>query len=197
LGDHRPQELVGDHGQVADGVDGLPRLIVLRGNSGSGKSTIARELRRLHPGRFVWLEQDNFRRIVIDEDGLAQRPLTAEMIDRCARLALGSGRDVIVEGILDASRYGAMLRALRDAYPSSSEFFYFSISFDETVRRHATRPLADAFGPEDMAAWYREDDRLTGMQEYVIDEHDSLEQILHRIQAKTVVGGTETPHTQR
>jgi predicted kinase len=159
-------------------------LIVLRGNSGSGKSTTARELRRLHPGRFVWLEQDNFRRVVADEDGLAQRPLTVDLIDRCARLALGGGRDVIVEGILDAGRYGTMLRALHDAYPGTSSFYYFSIPFDETVRRHATRPLAEAFGPEAMAAWYRADDRLPGVPEQVIDEHTGLDQILDLIQTK-------------
>lgn len=161
-----------------------------------GKSTTARALRRLHPGRFVWLEQDNFRRVVVDEDGLAPRPLTVDLIDRCARLALGDGRDVIIEGILDAARYGAMLRALHDVYPDSSALYYFSISFEETMRRHATRPSADAFGREDMAAWYRDDDRLTGVPEYMIDEHDSLEQILDRIQAKVVVGRAEARHPQ-
>jgi predicted kinase len=185
-----------DHGRVADGTGGLARLIVLRGNSGSGKSTTARGLRRLHPGRFVWLEQDNFRRVVVDEDGLAQRPLTVDLIDRCARLALSSGRDVIIEGILDAGRYGAMLRGLHDAYPHSSAFYYFSLSFEETVRRHATRSLADAFGREAMAAWYRDDDRLSGVPEDVIAEHDSLERILDRIQAKVFRGDAEDRHTQ-
>jgi hypothetical protein len=43
--------------------------------------------------------------------------------------------------------------------------------------------LADAFGREEMAAWYRDDDRLTGVREHMIGEHDSLERILDLIQA--------------
>jgi hypothetical protein len=42
----------------------------------------------------------------------------------------------------------------------------------------------------------RDDDRLTGLQEYVIDEHDSLEQILNHFQTKVVLGGAEARYTQ-
>jgi hypothetical protein len=41
--------------------------------------------------------------------------------------------------------------------------------FDETVRRHASRPKAAAFGLEDMRAWYRSRDLLTTPEEKVID----------------------------
>ncbi|GIE94654.1 AAA family ATPase [Paractinoplanes rishiriensis] len=156
------------------------RLVVLRGNSGSGKTTTARELRRRHPGRFVWIEQDNIRRTIIDEDGLAQRPLTVDMIECCARLALAGGRDVIVEGILDAARYGSMLHALHAEHPSV--FCYFALTFDETARRHATRPLADAFGVQEMARWYRADDRLSDVPEVVIGAEQPLHETARRIQ---------------
>jgi hypothetical protein len=66
----------------------------------------------------VWIEQDNIRRTVIDEDGLAERPLTVDMIDRWARLALAAGPDAIVEGTLDAARCGSMLHALYADHPS-------------------------------------------------------------------------------
>lgn len=160
-----------------------PRLIVLRGNSGSGKTTTALALRRRHPGRFVWLEQDNIRRVVLDEDGLSDHPLTAEVIGECARLALARGRDVILEGILDAGRYGATLRALHAARTGHAAFYFFSVPFDETVRRHATRPTADAFGRTEMAAWYREDDRLRDLPEHVISESHTLAETVKRIEA--------------
>ena len=43
------------------------RLIVLRGNSGAGKSRIARTLRSRLSGCVAWVEQDYFRRVVLRE----------------------------------------------------------------------------------------------------------------------------------
>jgi len=43
------------------------RLIVLRGNSGSGKSTTARALRERFGRRLAWVEQDYLRRVVLKE----------------------------------------------------------------------------------------------------------------------------------
>ncbi|TFD57251.1 hypothetical protein E3T39_14650 [Cryobacterium suzukii] len=54
-------------------------LIVLRGNSGSGKSTIAARLQSELPGPTAVLRQDYFRRMIYDEQehaGLAAARLS-------------------------------------------------------------------------------------------------------------------------
>ncbi|MFI2207142.1 kinase [Streptomyces sp. NPDC020192] len=91
------------------------RLVVLRGNSASGKSSVAAGLRERFGRGLALVGQDNLRRIVLRE---RDRPGAANigLIDLTARYALDAGFHVVVEGILYADRYGDMLAALRDWY---------------------------------------------------------------------------------
>ena len=43
-------------------------------------------------------------------------------------------------------------------YGGSMYAYYFDLPFEETVRRHGTKPNCGDFGPEDMRAWWREKD---------------------------------------
>lgn len=43
------------------------RLIVIRGNSGSGKSTVAKALRETYGSGVAWVSQDLIRRIILKE----------------------------------------------------------------------------------------------------------------------------------
>ena len=63
------------------------RLVVLRGNSGSGKSTVARALQRLRPRDLAWVGQDLLRRDVLRAQDLPGT-VTVDLIDATARLAL-------------------------------------------------------------------------------------------------------------
>jgi hypothetical protein len=76
-----------------------------------------------------------------------------------------------------------MLGGLYATYATSSAFYFFNVSLEETLRRHATRPLADAFGPDELAGWYRVDDRLAEVPEHVIDERHGLDEVVCRIRA--------------
>jgi len=151
------------------------QLIVLRGNSGSGKSTVARALRERFGRGLAWVEQDYLRRIVLkepDEPG----GVNIGLIEQTVRYALEHGYHTVLEGILDAERYGEMLQRLSDTY--SAHFFYFDLSFEETVRRHATRPQSSEFSPEMMREWYRPADLLPFVQEQVFDESSSLQDVV-------------------
>jgi predicted kinase len=153
-------------------------LFVIRGNSGAGKSTVARQL-RLRIGRGCALvEQDYLRRILLREHGDVQVPIAPELIDLNARFALAHGYHVIVEGILDRSRYGAMLGQLIRDHGADAYVYYLDVSYDESVRRHATRPQATEFTAEQMRAWYRERDLLGVPGERVIPESTGPAEIL-------------------
>jgi predicted kinase len=156
-------------------------LVVLRGNSGSGKSTVARGLREACSRKVVWIEQDYVRRIVLAEAGGEEQPLAAVLIEAMARSALEAGHVVVVEGILDADRYGPMLERLQDSYPGRASYYYFSIPFDETLRRHATRPLADDVSAEEMRGWYRSNDLLGFVDEAFVDPDASAQATAARI----------------
>jgi hypothetical protein len=95
------------------------RLIVLRGNSGSGKSSVAKALRDAYGRGVAVVSQDTIRRTILrDRD----RPLAANigLIDQVTRYCLENGCHVVVEGILDASRYGSMLAGLGGDYTGRS-----------------------------------------------------------------------------
>jgi predicted kinase len=124
------------------------KLIVIRGNSGSGKTSVAREVRARYGRGCALIEQDYFRRIVLREhDSAASTGIAPELIGTAARLALDRGYHVVLEGILSTVRYSPMIRDLVAAQHGDSHLFYLDVSYDESVRRHATRPLASEVTP--------------------------------------------------
>lgn len=156
------------------------RLVVLRGNSGSGKSTTAQEVRRRVGRGVAWIEQDHFRRIVLREHD-TPGALNIGLLDQTARYALGNGCHVILEGILHAVRYGDMLRKLVADHAGPTGVYYFRLSFEETVRRHGTRALAQEVTPAQMSEWYEECDLLGVPGEQVIEPESSLDETVERI----------------
>jgi hypothetical protein len=130
----------------------------------------------------AWVEQDYLRRIVLRE---RDRPggLAVGLIDQTVRYALDGGYHVILEGILHRAKYGPMLERLQQCHRGRTWFFYFDVSFEETIRRHATRPQATEFTPEQMAGWYDARDVLDLPDEYVIPQSSTLDETVAFIAA--------------
>lgn len=149
-----------------------PLLAVVRGPSGSGKSTVARALRRELGRGSALVEQDHVRRTLLWEADTAGA-LNIDLVDTIARRTLAAGRSTVVEGIFPSARYGDMLRALLADHPGPSVCAYLDVPFEETVRRHATRPQAAEFTPDEMRAWWLTDDRLGVPGELVLGAESS------------------------
>ena len=154
----------------------MTKVIVIRGNSGSGKTTAARALRAAILARdaakgVAVVEQDYFRRVVLKEkeEGGAE---ALALIRLVATFALARGYDVVVEGILGAEKYGEMLSGLM-SLADESYAFYLDVSFDETVRRTATKN-AD-FGEAELRTWWKEHDVLGVDGEEILAESLSLD----------------------
>src|SRR5215469_175978 len=149
------------------------RLIVLRGNSGSGKSTVAKALREAFGRGVAWVSQDLIRRIILKEK---DQPggVNIGLIDQVARYSLEHGYHVVLDGIFYADRYEAMLAGLARDHLGVSRFYYLDVSMEETLRRHATRPQAAEFGADDMRDWYRSRDPLGGIRERIIPQTSTL-----------------------
>jgi hypothetical protein len=160
------------------------RLIVLRGNSGSGKSTVATALREAHGRGLAWVSQDLIRRVILGEK---DRPggVNIALIDQVVRYCLDQDYHVVLDGILNADRYEPMLAALQCDHLGLSSFYYLDVSMNETLRRHAMRPQASEFGPGDMRGWYRPRDLLASVAEHVIPEASTLRQTVEVILAQT------------
>jgi hypothetical protein len=76
-----------------------------------------------------------------------------------------------------------MLKNLAAKCPENY-FFYFNISFEETLKRHSTKSNAHEFGEKEMREWYKLNDLTHFKAEEIIPESLSLEEavntILHR-----------------
>lgn len=155
------------------------KLIVLRGNSGSGKSTVAKKLREVSDRKIAYVEQDNIRRTILMEKE-ADDGANIELISNIVEFALSRDYDVILEGILRFHRYGKMLKDLAVKCPEHY-FYYFDISFDETLKRHATKPNSHEFGENEMKEWYKHSDLTHFEGEKIITEENSLDQIVEMI----------------
>jgi len=149
-------------------VENGSHLIVLRGNSASGKTTVAAELQRtLGPGT-ANIGQDHLRRVLLREHDVANGDnigLLANTIRYCA----GMGYDMIVEGILVAKHYREMLCEVIAEHPGSSHAFYLEVSLDEALRRHLARPLGREVPSDEFRSWYMTDDVLGVPGEVVLD----------------------------
>lgn len=151
-----------------------PALVVIRGNSGSGKTTTAREVRARYGRGCALLEQDHLRRIVLREhDWESADPVAPAFIAATARTALDLGYHVVLEGILHSARYGPVLRELIAAHHGPCAVFFLDVSFDETVRRHLRREVPIPVTEADMRGWYAGRDLLGVPGERVVPEHST------------------------
>jgi chloramphenicol 3-O-phosphotransferase len=168
------------------------RLIVLRGNSGSGKSAVAAAIRARYGRGIALVGQDNLRRIVLREKDVPDGA-NIGLIDLTARYALNHGFHVVIDGILYADHYADMLEALRRDHQDRSWFYYLDVPFEETMTRHATRPQAAEFGLAEMQRWYREHDLLPGAIEQVIGAASTLDDTVQQIMRDTGLAAGPPP----
>jgi hypothetical protein len=164
------------------------RLVLLRGNSAAGKSSVAAGVRERFGRGLALVGQDNLRRVVLRE---RDRPGAANigLIDLTARYALDAGYHVVVEGLLYADRYGEMLARLRADHRGPTHAYYLHVPFEQTLLRHATKPIANELGEAELRDWYRELDLLPGGTETVIGPDSTLGETVDRIMLDTGLAG--------
>ncbi|WP_254400420.1 kinase [Streptomyces sp. AC602_WCS936] len=164
------------------------RLVVLRGNSASGKSSVAAGIRDRFERGLALVGQDNLRRIVLRE---RDRPGAANigLIELTARYALDAGYHVLVEGILYADHYGDMPARLRADHRGPTHGYYLDVPLAETVARHATTPTADEVDEAQLREWYRPRDLLSSGAETVIGAGSTLADTVDRIMRETGLDG--------
>ncbi|MFJ9846177.1 AAA family ATPase [Kitasatospora sp. NPDC101155] len=165
------------------------RLVVVRGNSASGKSSVAAGIRDRFGRGLAVVAQDNLRRVVLRE---RDRPGGANigLIDTVARYALDAGYHVVIEGILYADHYGEMLQRLVGDHRGVTRCYYLDIPIDETVIRHASkadREYLAAVTERELRDWYREQDVLPGGIETVIGSDSTLRDTVDRIMRETAL----------
>ncbi|WP_405847553.1 AAA family ATPase [Streptomyces sp. NBC_01518] len=156
------------------------RLIVVRGNSASGKSSVATGLRERYGRGIALVRQDVLRREVLRERDIPGGA-NIGLIDLTVRHALAHGFHTVLEGILYVPHYGEMLAGLLADHPGRTHCYYLDVPFEETLARHATKPIADEVTEEQLREWYQPLDLMPGGVETVIPAASPLEETVDRV----------------
>ena len=157
----------------------MSTAIILRGNSGSGKSTVAKQLQRSLGRGTLMIPQDVIRRELLwvnDRPGNPAISLMREM----AKWGAQSCDYVIVEGILDSELYRPLFETIAREF-DCVHAYYYDIPFEETLRRHATKSNRADFGENEMRRWWKEKDFIGIIPEKIIDQNASIDAVVEMI----------------
>lgn len=158
----------------------MKKLIILRGNSGSGKTTTAKELQKRFGRNTMLISQDMIRRDMLrvkDGENTLAVPLMKEL------LSYGNKHSevVILEGIMYADWYKSLFQLAVQLYDTRVYAYYFDLPFEETLKRHQTKPNRGDFGEEEMRRWWREKDFSNILNEVHITSDKDKESIVNEI----------------
>jgi len=159
----------------------MSKLIILRGNSGSGKSSLAKTLQRKFGRNTMIIPQDTVRREILwvhDGEGNPSIPLMMELL----KYGKSHSDVVILEGILDAECYVPLFRCAIEEFGLENIFaYYYDIPFEETLVRHETKAARFEFGEADMRRWWKEKDYIAFSPETVFTKDVSLEKAVETV----------------
>ena len=171
------------------GIVGAPEtvLVMIRGNSASGKTSLAHAVRRQTGRGVAIVSQDVVRRDILWEHE-TPTGVNIGLMHQMTRYALDHGYHVILEGILKAHAYGDMLADLIRDHRGRTSCFYMDIPWEETLRRHATKPQAAEYGAELMRQWFKPLDLLPCVTEHRLDERLTLDEMTNLVIERSGLG---------
>ncbi|WP_236008137.1 AAA family ATPase [Levilactobacillus andaensis] len=161
----------------------MTKLIVLRGNSGCGKTTTAQRLRQKLAPDCLLINQDVVRRQIChapDHKNNASIKVMADLITWGVQQGFST---IVLEGILKCSVYGDWLRRLQGQWGQRLISAYFDVSFATTVARNQQKQLP--FTDEQLQQWWLGHDVLGneavlfGEQEQVTDQVELLTRLVN------------------
>lgn len=158
-------------------------LLILRGPSGSGKTTVAKRLFKISKRKVALIQQDYYR-FIFNPAGGGSKPnsdIIHQMIEHNTIVALQSGYNVILEGILSVKSYEQVIDRIIASHWGSCFIFYFDISFEVTVKRHSTKEGCDSYGETEMKEWYPAAHKSGHRLENLISEAFTIDQTVNHI----------------
>jgi adenylate kinase family enzyme len=156
------------------------QLILLRGNSGSGKTTAGKALQRKFGHGTMLISQDVVRReILFVKDG--PDTYAIQLLIDLTSYGKKHCKIVILEGILNSKWYKKLFEKLLKEFGDQIFAYYFNIPFEETLKRHKHKPNAHEFGEKEMREWWNEKDLLEIIPEVCLNEELSLNEIVDMV----------------
>ena len=151
----------------------MKKLIILRGNSGSGKTTIAKELQSRFGRNTMVISQDVIRRDMLKvKDGKDTPALF--LMKELLIYGKNNCKIVILEGILYSQWYLPLFELSKELFGDNIFAYYYDLPFEETLLRHQMKSNKDDFGENEMKKWWNERDFITIIPEKTISKDMSV-----------------------
>ncbi len=158
----------------------MNKLIILRGNSGSGKTTTGKALQKKFGHGTMLISQDVVRReMLFVKDG--PNTEASKLLNELALYGKKHCNIIILEGILNSKWYRKLFENLLNDFGNQIFAYYFDIPFKETLNRHKQKPNAHEFGENEMRRWWNEKDLLDIIPEVRLHKELSLNEIVDMI----------------
>jgi len=131
-------------------------LVIVRGPSCSGKTTVARKLLDTAKKKTAIIHQDSYRGIFNPPGGGHKHngEVIALMIEHNTTTALKHGYNVILEGVLNVKMYQDTLDRIIENHVGDTHLFHLDVSLEETVERGKKKSLSTLFTAEQLEEWY-------------------------------------------
>lgn len=166
----------------------MRKLIILRGNSGSGKTSVAVALQRKFGSGTMLISHDMVRLDILNarsgEGVVKSEPLMINLL----KYGKDNSEITIMEGILPAKDYSRLFETAVKEYEGNIFAYYYDLPFEETLIRHRTKQCHNEFGEAEMKRWWREKDLLPMVCEKVIGRDLTLQSTVEMIYGD-VTGG--------
>ena len=88
---------------------------------------------------------------------------------------------VILEGILKSDWYKPLFEFALELYGSQIYAYYFDIPFEETLRRHKSKPNYNDFGEKQLREWWIEKDYSKVLNETNITAEITKDDLVQKI----------------
>lgn len=159
----------------------MSKLIILRGNSGSGKTSAAKALQEKFGPNTMLISHDMIRMQMLHVWGKQGIEKSLPLLIELMKYGSQHSTVTILEGILDSQEYQSLFAACAETFGSQIYAYYYDLPFEETLRRHVTKPNCNDFGEADMRRWWREKDYLNMISETVLTQEISLDEAVEKI----------------
>lgn len=155
----------------------MPKLIILRGNSGSGKTTVSKILQEKFGRNTMLIAHDMVRRQILHAKDIEALPLIMQLL----KYGRQNSDITILEGILPTEAYMPLFELAVQEYGKAIFAFYYDLPFEETLQRHTTKPNKADFGELDMRRWWKEKDFIRIIPEKIITKDISVSETVAMI----------------
>ena len=163
----------------------MSKLIMIRGNSASGKTSVAKELQHRIGRNTLLIPQDMVRREMLYANDGCDSPAVS-LISELVRYGHKNCDVTILEGILFSGYYKPVFDTVIETFGSDVFAYYYDIPFEETMKRHMTRDKRFEFGEAEMREWWAEKDYIGFIEEKKLGRELTLEETVEMIYSEVI-----------